>query len=199
MSRRSDLKYGSSYGAGGVGKMPQTVNMAKAVLCVAGKQPFSGNNCHARWVVQMPPITDGWIINHNLLPKTPLPKAEINKNYVVYTGTPEHAFPLFVYDSKADIWCENEDDLYGSITAYQRKRLRPQGEIHIFDAETVDFIAQAGFAHVAKMRLQRKDDWRKTLRGYLASIEHTKIAWSRRATLDDWRKLHIINDGGEGT
>lgn len=193
MSRASDRKYGSTYGAGGVGKMPQVVNIAKAALCVANKQPFDGNQCHARWVIQSPPLVYGTIIEQ------PTTNMEIHKNYVVYTGTPEHPFPLFVYDDKAGMWFENTDSLYGAITTRQRTRLRPMGEIHPFDAETVDFIAQMGFAHVAKMRLQRQTSWQRELRGYLASVKATKIAWSNRPTLDDWRKMHIINyDGGKG-
>jgi hypothetical protein len=64
----------------------------------------------------------------------------------------------------------------------------------------VDYVAQMGFAHVAKMRMEDKLHWRKSLRSYLASIDQTKLVWSKRATLDDWRKMHIINynDGGEG-
>lgn len=194
MSRRSELKYGSSYGAGGIGKVPQVVNIAKAALCVANKQPFNGNQCHALWVIQSPPLSNGWVVD----PTHPIP--EVHKNYVVYTGTPEHAYPLFVYDSKAGMWFEATENLYGSITARQRKRLRPMGEIHTFDAETVDFIAQTGFAHVAKMRLQRQTTWQQELRNYLASVRATKDAWGKRSfVLEEWRKLHIVNyDGGEG-
>ena len=196
MSRASDLKYGSTYGAGGVGKMPQVVNIAKAALCVANKQPFDGNMCHARWVLQSPP----WINIRTLIDPPPKQQVEINKNYVVYTGTSEHAYPLFVYDDKAGMWFESAENLYGSVTARQRTRLRPMGDILTFNAETVDFIAQAGFAHVAKMRLQRQSTWQQELRNYLASVKATKDAWSKRSTPDDWRKLHIINyDGGERT
>jgi hypothetical protein len=191
MSRRSDLKYGSSYGAGGVGKMPQVVNMAKAVHCVAMKQPFTGNNCHALWVIQAPMVP--YMSGERVMP------TEIHRNYVVYTGTPEHAFPLFVYDDKAGIWCENEDNLYGSITARQKTRLRPMGEIHTFDAQTVDLIAQAGFAYVAKLRLERKDDWRKELRRLLAIAKGGKAAWNMQQDfviedlIAEWRKKHVVN------
>ena len=196
MPRRND-KYGSQYGKGGT--VPPVVNLAKAALFVARKAPFEASLCCGCWVTQVMPMDD-YPLNDEVVIRV-----DTRRSYIVYTGTPEHRYPLFVYDEHAAVWFENTDSLYGTITTKQRKRLRPNAETTKFDATTVEAIARYGFAHVAKLRLQRKGkrSWQDELRSYMSAYAYGGTITGRMSgksktaqqIIDEWRAKHVVNGG----
>lgn len=195
MTRTSDLKYGSNYGKPG-GPVTQVVNLQRAAHCVAMRQPFEANQCKGLWVQQRLPYRE----LHDEL----ISEITVRRNYVVYSGVTDYALPLFVYDEFAEAWFENTDDLYGNITTKQRRRLRPAGhEVHPFDNVTLHAISQFGYAHVAKLRLERKSSkrsWQDELRAYVSANGSSTGRWSSphptmQELINEWRKKHIVNGG----
>lgn len=195
MSRASELKYGSHYGRPGE-TVPQVVNLQRAAHCVAMRQPFEANQCKGLWVQQRMPYRE----LHDEL----ISEITARRNYIVLTGSTDYSLPLFVYDQFAEAWFENSDSLYGSTTTKQRKRLRPQGEVHEFDNVTLHAISQFGYAHVAKLRLERKGKrpWQEELRAYVSAHGGTATGrWNANVhptmqeLVREWRKKHVVNGG----
>ena len=177
----------------------QLVNLHKASVCVAGKRPFDANQCFARWVQQV--VQNLELSVHDEVLST----ISERRNYIVYSGHADTALPLplFVYDEFAAAWFENTDMLYGGITTKQRKRLRPAAEVHRHDDLTVRAIARFGYAHVAKLRLERKGKrpWQDELRAFMSRYGGTVTGrtFSSRYTpeelLAQWRVKHVRNGG----
>lgn len=182
------------------------VNLAKAALYVRHRTPFDGGGCFARKTMQTQRLGGYRIHDETTLMPT------MHTNYVVYSGEyrpgmpNQHAscaVPLFVYDEHAAMWFENSDPIWGKSTTRQRMRLRPPGEIHTFQTEVIECIAQWGFAEVARTRMSNQRNWRDELRGYLAlargkQTDSWRDAYNKRMDREVntlvWRDLHVLNN-----
>lgn len=187
-------KYRSHYGRG---NSVQPVNIQKATLYALRRHEFDATMCMGRWVAQWREAgtLSALLMDERVLEQT------ARRNYVIYSGTDKYAKPLFIYDEHAALWFENTDILYGKVTTRQRKRMRPAGEVHKFDNLTMEAIALWGFAHVAKRRMDRKQDWRAELRSMLDRIHNKQlggwsvdIATNRRISAELWRLKHVVNN-----
>jgi hypothetical protein len=188
MTRKSDRKYGSPY-AKGETPMP-LVNLQQAQHYVAARRPFDASMCCGRRVPQINHETMVSLMDETVMEMT------THHNYVVYTGTPEHQFPLFVYDEFAEAWFENTNSLYGAVTTKQRKRLRPHGEVHVLDNSELNAVALYGYTQVAKLRLanqRAKRPWQDELRSFMSRSSAPKAM--KAQALEQWRKRHVINGG----
>jgi hypothetical protein len=154
----------------------QYVNIQRAAQLAALRCPFAANMCMARWEPQMRTLVSiplNELLNRQIhgIQKSDLIETNGQRSYVIYTGSTEAAYvPLFVWDDGSELWFENADPVYGKITTRQRKRMRPQGEVHRFDTLTMRVIAVWGFRQVSKVRLERKRDWQTELRGMLDRV-----------------------------
>lgn len=183
------MKHGDKYRSPHeTGVHVQSVNMQKAVQCAAAKLAFDASQCMARWLTQYQPAAKVPLLQ--LLSDEEVLKPSVHRSYVIYTGT-FYGKPLFVWDESSQLWFENSDWLYGKITTRQRKRMRPQCEVHKFDTLTMEAIVIWGFGYVAKARMDRKRDWQDELRSMIDRICATRDF--RRDLAYQWRSRHVIN------